>query len=606
MKRVISLVLCCILTLTLTLTGCGSGGSADIKIKDSTLTGTVQSVDGDEITLTFSAGEGMPGGVPGGQQPPGKPEGDSQDSQQPPEKPDGDSQQTSEKPEGDSQQTSEKHDGDSRDGTVTVVITVTDDTEILDSGGKAVKAGDIRKGDSLTVTTDENGAVTKVVDGGSGSSQGAPDEYYAVNTYTEETSVEEADLSSTDQDESVALIQNGAAVTFDKVSFKRDNDESTGGDTASFYGVGAAVLTTDGKTVLRDCSVTTDAKGGAGVFSYGGNSTVYVSDTTIETKQDTSGGLHVSGGGKLYAWNNTVTTQGESSAAVRSDRGGGTMVIDGGSYTSNGNGSPAVYCTADISVNKAELTANGSEGVCIEGKNTLRLFNCNLTSSQTENEQNDNIWNLIVYQSMSGDAEEGEGNLTIYGGSITAKEGGLFYTTNTQSVITLSDVEFNYPAETDYFLRCTGNTNQRGWGESGANGADCTFTAYDQDMEGDIIYDSISNLDFYMVYGSSLKGAFIDDETCAGDGGTGTCNVVIDSGSVWTMTDDSTVTSISCEGKVVDEDGRTVTIKGTDGTVYVEGDSDLTLTTDKYYEKADTNGANTTGTFYDYAVDPVE
>lgn len=56
---------------------------------------------------------------------------------------------------------------------------------------------------------------------------------------------------------------------------------------------------------------------------------VYVADSTIETVQDTSGGIHVAGGGTLYASNLTVTTQGESSAAIRSDRGGGLLVADG-------------------------------------------------------------------------------------------------------------------------------------------------------------------------------------------------------------------------------------------------------------------------------------
>ena len=380
-------------------------------------------------------------------------------------------------------------------------------------------------------------------------------------------------------------------MTFNKVTVDRSNDESTGGDSASFYGVGAAVLTTEGTTAVKNSKITTDAEGGAGVFAYGSDSKAYVSDTTITTKQGTSGGIHVAGGGTLYAWDNTVETDGGSSAAIRSDRGGGTMVIDGGSYTSNGSGSPAVYCTADISVNDAKLTATNSEGICIEGKNSLRLYDCDLTSSQTENEQNDNIWNLIVYQSMSGDAEEGEGTLIVDGGSITAKEGGIFYTTNTQSVITVSDVEINYPKETDYFLRCTGNSNQRGWGSAGSNGADCTFTADDQQMQGDIIYDSISDLDFYMVNGSKLTGAFIDDESCAGDGGDGTCNVVIDNQSTWVVTADSAVTSLAAEGKIVDSEGKTVTIKGTDGTVYVKGNSKYTVTTEKYTEKADTSGA---------------
>ena len=49
----------------------------------------------------------------------------------------------------------------------------------------------------------------------------------------------------------------------------RDSDESTGGDQSSFYGVGAAVLTTGGTISISDSTMTTDAKGGTGVFAYG-------------------------------------------------------------------------------------------------------------------------------------------------------------------------------------------------------------------------------------------------------------------------------------------------------------------------------------------------
>ena len=58
-----------------------------------------------------------------------------------------------------------------------------------------------------------------------------------------------------------------------------------------------------------------------------------------------------------------ITTSGQSSAAIRTDRGGGSVTVDGGTYTSNGLGSPAIYSTADISVSNATLTSNLSEGV---------------------------------------------------------------------------------------------------------------------------------------------------------------------------------------------------------------------------------------------------
>ena len=421
-----------------------------------------------------------------------------------------------------------------------------------------------------------------------GQSEGV-DSYTAVNEYTEDTSIENTTLESIGTDENAALISSGANVTFDNVTVSRESQESTGGNDASFYGVGAAVLATDGTAYVKGGSITTNANGGAGLFAYG-NGTIYAADTDIKTEQGTSGGVHTAGGGTLYGWDLN-----ESSAAIRSDRGGGTMVLDGGSYTSNGINSPAIYSTADIAVNNATLTANGSEAVCIEGLNSIHLYDCDLTGNMSDQDQNDNTWTVILYQSMSGDAEVGNSTFQMDGGSLTSQNGGVFYTTNTESTITLNDVDINYNDDNEFFLQCTGNTNQRGWGQAGANGADCTFTAISQDMQGDVIWDSISDFDFYITDSSNLTGAILDDETYAGDGGSGYCNVTVSKDSTWTVTGDSTVTSLSNEGTIVDDQGKAVTIQGTDGTVYVEGDSQYTITTDSYSDSysdsADQSGA---------------
>ncbi len=455
-----------------------------------------------------------------------------------------------------------------------------------------ISLSDIQEGDIVSITLDEDGnaaSITVMSMEMSGQSQGV-DSYTAVNEYTEDTTVSGETLESTGTDENAALISSGASVTLDNDTITRTSDSSTGGDNSSFYGVGAAVLATDGTAYVKDGSVTTDAAGGAGLFAYG-DGTVYASGTTVKTIQDTSGGVHVAGGGTLYGWNLDVETNGESSAAIRSDRGGGTMVIDGGNYVSNGVGSPAIYSTADIAVSNASLTANGSEAVCIEGLNSIHLYDCDLTGNMSDLDQNDNTWTVILYQSMSGDSEVGNSTFQMDGGSLTSENGGVFYTTNTESTITLSNVDINYNDDNEFFLQCTGNTNQRGWGQSGANGADCHFTGISQDMQGNVIWDSISDLDFYLTEGSSLTGAVVDDETYAGEGGDGYCNVYVSSDSTWTVTGDSTVSSLENEGTIVDSEGKTVTIQGTDGTVYVQGDSEYTITTGSYSDSVDLSGA---------------
>ena len=455
-----------------------------------------------------------------------------------------------------------------------------------------ISLSDIQEGDIVSITLDEDGnaaSITVMSMEMSGQSQGV-DSYTAVNEYTEDTTVSGETLESTGTDENAALISSGASVTLDNDTITRTSDSSTGGDNSSFYGVGAAVLATDGTAYVKDGSVTTDAAGGAGLFAYG-DGTVYASGTTVKTTQDTSGGVHVAGGGTLYGWDLDVETNGESSAAIRSDRGGGTMVIDGGNYVSNGVGSPAIYSTADIAVSNASLTANGSEAVCIEGLNSIHLYDCDLTGNMSDLDQNDNTWTVILYQSMSGDSEVGNSTFQMDGGSLTSENGGVFYTTNTESTITLSNVDINYNDDNEFFLQFTGNTNQRGWGQSGANGADCHFTGISQDMQGNVIWDSISDLDFYLTEGSSLTGAVVDDETYAGEGGDGYCNVYVSSDSTWTVTGDSTVSSLENEGTIVDSEEKTVTIQGTDGTVYVQGDSEYTITTGSYSDSVDLSGA---------------
>lgn len=533
----------------------------------------------DDTVITKESAEG-PGGAPGGNQ------GEA------PEKSDGDNG-NNQAPGG--------NQGGAPDGN--------------NSQSETIELSDIQEGDIVAITTDDDGNALTIkvqstdMGGGQGGPGGAPggqsqgvDSYDTANTYDSDTEVSDTSLESTGTDENAALVSSGANVTFNNIDITRNSSDSTGGDNSSFYGVGAALLATDGNAYVKGGTVTTDAAGGAGLFAYG-DGTVYAADTTIKTTQDTSGGIHAAGGGKLYAWDLNVETDGESAAAIRSDRGGGTMVVDGGTYTSNGVGSPAVYCTADIAVKDATLTANGSEAVCIEGLNSLHLFNCDLTGNMSDLSQNDSTWTVILYQSMSGDSEVGNSTFQMDGGTLTSKNGGVFYTTNTESDITLKDVDITYNNDNEYFLRCTGNNNERGWGESGANGADCDFTAISQDMEGSVIWDTISQLDFYMTDGSNLTGAIIDDESFAGNGGDGYCNVYVSDDSTWTVTGDSTVSKLSNAGTIVDDSGKTVTVKGTDGTVYVEGDSDYTITVDKYEDTADTSGSDTVASWSDYEVE---
>ena len=628
--------------------GNGQGGEApsmlDLTGEEQTITVTADTVITKQAGGMQPGGDGQNGGAPDGQpggngqdgEAPEKPEGDGQDSDSSDgagDSQDGENADNGDAADADGQdgEAPEKPEGDAQNGEAPEKPDGDQNGDAPDGNGQSAEAeeislSDIQEGDIISITLDEDGNAASITvmsmemggqgqpggDGQGAPGQGGPggqsqgvDSYTAANEYTEDTTVSNETIESTGTDENAARISSGASVTLDNDTITRTSEDSKGGDNSSFYGVGAAVLATDGTAYVKDGSVTTDAAGGAGLFSYG-DGTVYASGTTVKTTQDTSGGVHVAGGGTLYGWDLDVETNGESSAAIRSDRGGGTMVIDGGNYVSNGVGSPAIYSTADIAVSNATLTANGSEAICIEGLNAIHLYDCDLTGNMSDLDQNDNTWTVILYQSMSGDSEVGNSTFQMDGGSLTSENGGVFYTTNTESTITLNNVDINYNDDNEFFLQCTGNTNQRGWGQSGANGADCHFTGISQDMQGDVVWDSISDLDFYLTEGSSLTGAVVDDETYAGEGGDGYCNVYVSADSTWTVTGDSTVSSLENEGTIVDSEGKTVTIQGTDGTVYVEGDSEYTITTDSYSDSADLSGVTAIQDQSAYAVEKPE
>lgn len=390
----------------------------------------------------------------------------------------------------------------------------------------------------------------------------------SATTITEGGTYSSTSYSSTGDDEN-ALRVDGATVTLDSVTVDKSAGSSSNTEDGDFYGQNASLLATNGANVtIKNATLNSSAQNGNGIFSYGTGTTVNVSDSTITTTADNSGGIQTTGGGTTNATNLTVNTSGNSAAAIRSDRGGGTVVVDKGTYTSNGYNSPAVYSTADVTVSNATLTANNSESLVIEGKNSIKLNNCDVSGnmSSTEGSSSDeNVHNVMIYQSMSGDAEVGTSEFDMTGGSLTGNNGDMFYITNTHSIINLSNVDITNKDADAYLMRVTGNSAARGWGKVGANGAQVEFTASNQTLNGDIVVDTVSTLNMSLTDSSDFTGTInIVDNV---DNGTAVDNnavVTIDSGSTWTLTGDCTVTSLENNG-TINFNGHTITLA--DGTV---------------------------------------
>ena len=603
MKKFVSIL--CAGAMLLSLAACGA--KADTTYAGQTITGKVTALEGTSVTLALGelTEDAAPDG--NGQQPPDMPNGDGQTGDQPtgtpPEKPEdtGDDTQNSqppEKPDGGSSQSGDNQPpempGDSQNGQgggtppdmpeggmgggssftesgETLTIDIADAAIVKNS--ENVSAAELAVDDVVQVTFDDSGsaATVEIVSGGKsggfgGSSQVTQGD--SANTISEDGTYSDTAYTSTGDDEN-ALRVDGATVTLDGVTVDKSAGATSNTENGDFYGVNAALLATNGANVtITNATVTSSAQNGNGVFSYGSGTTVNISESMITTTADNSGGIQTTGGGTTNATNLVVSTSGNSSAAIRSDRGGGTVNVDGGSYVSNGYNSPAVYSTADITVKNAILTANNSEALVIEGKNSITLENCDVTGNMSDTKgssSEENVHNVMIYQSMSGDADVGTSTFSMTGGTLTSKNGDMIYVTNTHCVLTLSGVTIKNEDADGALLRVVGNSASHGWGTAGSNGAQVEFTADGQTLNGDIVVDTISTLNMKLTNGSSFTGTInIVDNAQNGTAVSNNAVVTIESGCTWTLTGDCAITSLTNSG-TINFNGYTITLA--DGTV---------------------------------------
>jgi len=366
---------------------------------------------------------------------------------------------------------------------------------------------------------------------------------------------------SSESDSEHAIENDGEEQSYTNIGVTKTGD-SDSGDEADFYGDNSAVFTTNGGTTTIDGAlIETNGTHANAVFSYGEGTTVNISNSVITTEGNCSGGLMTTGGGTMNAENLTINTSGNSSAAIRSDRGGGTVTVTEGYYKTTGTGSPVIYSTADITVNDSYMESTASQGVVVEGQNSVTLNNDVLVAdNNTKNSDNSDYYQAVmIYQSMSGDADEGLSSFTATGGSITNKNGDIFFVTNTACDINLTGVTITNEDSDGVFLReCAA-----GWGSDGSNGGHANLNASGQTIEGDMLVDEDSTLNLYLKDSSSFTGAINPD------GQSGDVYVEIESGSTWTLTADSYVSELTVEdGASIDLNGYTLYV---DGEEYTEG-----------------------------------
>lgn len=344
------------------------------------------------------------------------------------------------------------------------------------------------------------------------------------------------------QNESAVKITNSGVFRLTDSTVSKSGDTSSMDD-SSFYGLNAAILAESGSRItLSNVTITTTGSGANGVFATGQGSTINLTEVTINCTNTGAHGVDATMAGTLNLVNVDIATAGNgASAGIATDRGGGTITVIGGTLTTSGTKSPPIYSTGEITVTGATMQATNSEAVAIEGKNSVTLTDTTISGAKS--------WGVLIYQSMSGDAEVGTGDFTMSGGMLTAEEGPLFYTTNTKAVINLKGATLVNPS--GILLKASAGD----WGTSGSNGAAVTFTADAEALDGNIVCDGISTVSLTLRNSTTLEGSINAEDTAK------SVALTLDETSVWEVAGNSYLTSLTDAGMTlanIHSNGHTV------------------------------------------------
>lgn len=355
-------------------------------------------------------------------------------------------------------------------------------------------------------------------------------------------SVTEETYTSTNSDENAVQVTGGTFNMTDCTVLKSSGDTSDS-DGSSFYGINSAVYCSGSSSVVNISggTVTTSASGANGVFAYN-YGTINISDVTINTSSNLSRGIHATGGGIINASNLTITTARTNCSVIATDRGGGTVTVNGGTYTTTGDDSAVVYSTGTITVSDILGSSSSGEMCVIEGSNSITLNDCVLSSGSSSR-------GLMILQSGSGDSEGYDGYITVTGGSLTMSSSSaplLEVPTAINATLTLKDVSLSVPSGVLMYVNY--NTQWSTYGGYGSlvmtTGSSCTYI-------GDVKADSCSSAEVEVGSGVTWSGSINNGNTAK------SASVVVE--GVWNLTGNSYVDTLTLgSGGTVNTNGYTL------------------------------------------------
>ena len=327
-------------------------------------------------------------------------------------------------------------------------------------------------------------------------------------------------LSSSTQYYNVIQVTSGT-LNLTGCSFTKTGDGSSG-DNSSFYGnnstvyAGAASSTNyqsttagSGATInITNCTISSSSQGANAVFATNG-ATINVDGVTITNNSSVSRGLHATYGGIINASNVNITTNEATSSTIATDRGGGTVTVNGGTATANGSKSAVIYSTGTMSATDLTGTSSQGEIAVIEGDNSIVMTDCDMTSGSSER-------GLLMMQSGSDDASGVNPVMTITGTSLTMTDNSaplLEVATCVNATCTLDGCTLTVPSGVIMYVM-----DDSQWSTSGA----------------------IGNL---ILANGDYTGTVKQDDGY-------TANVTVQSSATWNLTANTTVTTLVNNGTI--------------------------------------------------------
>ncbi|MBQ6789916.1 MAG: hypothetical protein IJP76_00490 [Paludibacteraceae bacterium] len=357
----------------------------------------------------------------------------------------------------------------------------------------------------------------------------------ATYTHSSGTATITSDYSSSTQYYNVIQC-TGGTLTMNGCTITKSGDGSQG-DNSSFYGnnssiyAGAAsssnyqstTAASGAKIVISNVTVNGSAQGANAVIATNG-ATVEIDGITIVNTNSVSRGLHATYGGIITASNVDITTNEATSSTIATDRGGGTVTVNGGTATANGSKSAVIYSTGTMAATDLVGTSAKGEIAVIEGDNSITMTNCTMTSGSSER-------GLLMMQSGSGDASGVNPVMTITGTSLTMTDSSaplLEVATCVTATCTLDNCTVTVPSGVLMYVMADSQ-----WSTSGAVGnlilANGTYT-------GTVKYDS--------GY---------------------TANVTVNSGATWVLSANTSICKLVNNGTII-TNGYTLTTTSSSGS----------------------------------------